>query len=50
MTVAGFSSGNANPSFADAVLVDIRFIDPVKPNADVSFQNFGIIVRAIGIG
>ncbi len=50
MPIACLSSGDFDPTFTDAIFIDIRFIDAIKAHAYVVLEYFGIIVRAIGVG
>jgi hypothetical protein len=47
--INGFTGGNANPAFADAVFLDIFAFFVVKANADIVFEHFGCVERAFGI-
>src|SRR5271168_3283053 len=44
------SCGDANPSLADAVFLDIVLLDALEADADASLQHFGIVERAVGVG
>src|SRR5229473_31410 len=44
------SRGDANPSLADAVFLDIVLLDALEADADAPLEQFGIVERAVGVG
>ena len=46
VTVARLAGRNADPTFADAVFLDVRLLDPIKAKAHAALQQRRIVVRA----
>ena len=49
MAIEFLADRDANPAFAEAVLVDVCSFGSVEADAHVTFQNFFVVVRALGI-
>jgi len=49
MTVDAAPGGDTDPSLADAVLFHIRLFDTVETDPDVTFQDFFVVVRTLGV-
>src|SRR5882757_4502413 len=50
VAVLGVAGGNAHPAFADAIFLDIGFLDALEANADVAREYLLIVVGALRIG
>src|SRR5713226_6867574 len=50
IAILGGARGHAHPALADAILLDIGFLDALESNADVARQHLLIVVRAFRIG
>src|SRR6267154_6128499 len=50
VAILGIACRHPYPALADAVLLDIGFLDALEANADVAGKHLGIIVRAFRIG
>src|SRR5262245_15022224 len=49
VAVLGIARGNAHPALADAIFLDIGFLDTLEANADIAREDLGIVVRAVRI-
>src|ERR1700676_4709068 len=49
VTILGYACGPANPPLADAIFLDIRFLDALEANADIARQHGFIVVRTFRI-
>src|SRR4051794_32415958 len=49
VTVLGVAGGDAHPTLADAIFLDIGLLDALETNADIARQHLGIVVRAVRI-
>ena len=47
--VLGVAGGDAHPALADAIFLDVGFLDALEPNADVAREDLGIVVGAVRI-
>src|SRR5882672_9055054 len=50
VAILGSACGHPHPAFADAILLDIGFLDALEANADIARQHLFIVVRASRIG
>src|SRR5436190_9706191 len=41
---------DTHPSFADAILLDIGFLDALEADTDIACEHVGIVVGALGVG
>src|SRR5258708_952303 len=49
VSILGVACGHAHPALADAILLDVGFLDALEANADIARQHVGIVVRAFRI-
>src|SRR5206468_12580216 len=49
VAVLGVARGDAHPALADAILLDIGFLDALEANADVAREDLGIVIRTVRI-
>lgn len=49
MTIHSPAHRDANPTFADAVFLDVGLLGSVKTDADIALEDFLVVVRAFGI-
>ena len=49
MTVHSPSQSDTDPTFADAVFLDVRLLDAIKTDTDISLKDFFVVVRAFWI-
>src|SRR5712675_2089296 len=50
IAVLGVAGGDADPTLADAIFLDIGFLGPLESNADVARKQLFIVIRAVRIG
>ena len=48
--ILGGAGGDANPTFADAILFHVCLFDPLEANAHAALQYIGVIIGTVGIG
>src|SRR6267154_1961399 len=49
VAVLGVACRDPHPALADAILLDVGFLDALEANADIARQHVGIVVRAFRI-
>src|SRR5436190_20571315 len=49
VAVLGVAGGDAHPALADAIFLDVGFLDALETNADVAREDIGIVIRAVRI-
>src|SRR6187397_3133475 len=49
VAVLGVARGDAHPALADAVLLDIGFLDALEADADIAREDVGVVIRAVRI-
>src|ERR1700722_15839667 len=42
VAILGVAGGHAHPAFADAILLDVGFLDALEANADVAREHIGV--------
>src|SRR3954468_23772832 len=50
VTIFGVAGGHAHPALADAILLDVGFLDSFEANTDIARQQFFVVVGALWIG
>src|SRR6266851_6135496 len=50
VAIPGVARRDAHPALADAIFLDVGFLDALEAYADVARQHIGIVVRALRIG
>src|SRR6202035_4293463 len=49
VAILGVAGGDAHPALADAIFLDIGFLDALEANADIARQHGLVVVRAFRI-
>src|SRR5439155_10030355 len=49
VAVLGIARGDADPALADAIFLDVGFLDTLETNADIAREDLGVVVRAVRI-